>query len=68
MSNIHAVRHFEEYLTPLKDIIWTRDETGTVKEASQLHPQTKLFNLFDGIISLTKVTARDSWIETVFDF
>lgn len=68
VSNMHAVRHFDEYLKALKDVIWTRDETGKVIQASQLPPDTKLFNLFDGIIALTEVAARDSWIESTFNF
>lgn len=68
VSNIHAVRHFDEYLSALKDVIWTRDETGKAKLASELAPNTQLFNLFDGIIALTEVVARDPWIESSFDF
>ncbi|MBI1729209.1 hypothetical protein HY229_08785 [Candidatus Acetothermia bacterium] len=68
VSNIHAVRHFDEFLKPLKDIIWTKDETGNVKIASQLPPGTELFNLFDGIISLTETTARDPWVKSIFTF
>jgi hypothetical protein len=68
VSNIHAVRHFDEYLKTLKDIIWTRDETGKVTHAAQLQPDMELFNLFDGIIALTEITARDSWIESTFNF
>jgi hypothetical protein len=68
VSNIHAIRHFDEYLRALKDIIWTRDETGEATKASQLPPETDLYNLFDGIISLTEVAARDPWIETTFNF
>ncbi len=68
VSNIHAVRHFDEYIKPLKSIIWTRDETEKVKMASQLPPNTEMFKLFDGIIALTETIARDSWVETTFDF
>jgi hypothetical protein len=68
VSNIHAVRHFDEYLTNLKDIIWTKDETGNVTKASQLDPDTEFYNLFDGIISLTQTVARDFWIKENFDF
>ncbi|MBL8089141.1 MAG: hypothetical protein JNJ43_02355 [Anaerolineales bacterium] len=68
VSNIHAVRHFDEYLTNLKDIIWTRDESGTITNASQLDPNTEFYNLFDGIISLTNTVARNSWIKKTFDF
>jgi len=68
VSNIHAVRHFDEYLTSLKDIIWTKDESGNVTKAAQLDPDTEFYNLFDGIISLTQTVARDSWIKKTFDF
>jgi hypothetical protein len=68
VSNIHAVRHFDEYLTSLKDIIWTRETTGQVTTAGQLSPETELYNLFDGIVALTKTYARDRWVMTVFDF
>lgn len=68
VSNIHAVRHFDEYLKNMKDIIWTKDETGNITKASQLAPDTEFYNLFDGIISLTQIVARDSWIKETFDF
>ncbi len=67
VSNIHAVRHFEAYLASLKDIIWTRDETGTVTKAKDLPPDAELFNLFDGIVSLTETRARDRWVRSTFD-
>ena len=68
VSNIHAVRHFDDYMGAFKDIIWTRDESGHVSEAGDLPPETELFNLFDGIISLTTVFARDTWIRNLFTF
>jgi hypothetical protein len=68
VSNIHAVRHFDEYLSVFKDIVWTRDQTGTIKYASQLDPDIELFNLFDGLISLTQTISRDEWITSAFDF
>jgi hypothetical protein len=68
ISNIHALRHFDEYLGALKDIIWTRDETATARKAKDLPPDTLLFNLFDGIIALTETLARDVWVRDIFDF
>ncbi len=68
VSNIHAVRHFEEYLQSLKDIIWTKDNTGKATTARELPPETELFNLFDGIISLTQTQARDKWVKATFRF
>ncbi|MCP4372215.1 MAG: hypothetical protein GY797_29465 [Deltaproteobacteria bacterium] len=68
VSNIHAVRHFDDYMGTLKDIIWTRDEAGDVTKAKHLAPNTELFNLFDGLIALTETLARDKWVRKVFDF
>lgn len=68
LSNMHAIRHFDDYLLTLKDIIWTRDATGEVTHTQQLPIDTPMFNLFDGIISLTETYVRDEWIRRVFDF
>lgn len=68
ISNIHAVRHFDEYLSSLKDIVWTRATTDTTKNVEQLPPNTELFNLLDGIITLTEIFARDEWIASTFCF
>lgn len=68
VSNIHAIRHFDSYLAAFKDIIWTRDTRGQVKLAKHLPPDTELYNLFDGIITLTQLFARDEWIKNIFDF
>jgi hypothetical protein len=67
ISNIHAVRHFDEYLRSLKDIIWTREAEERTMTAGQLPPDTPLFNLFDGIVTLTDIQARDEWVRNVFD-
>lgn len=66
MSNIHAARHFDEYLASLKDIVWTLDNTGHAKKISDLPSNQDIYNLFDGIIALTSVISRDEWIETLF--
>lgn len=68
VSNIHAVRHFDQYLGVLKDIIWTRDESGRVTKAKDLDPDSELFNLFDGVVALTETLARDKWVRKVFEF
>ena len=68
VSNIHAVRHYKEYLTSLEDIIWTIDESGQARKAGDLPPETKVFNLFDGIISFTGSHIRDTWLEQIFHF
>lgn len=66
VSNIHAVRHFDEYLNVIKDIVWTREETGEISTVGDLAPETKLFNLFDGIVTLTLTIARDKWVKRIF--
>ncbi|MBD2297220.1 hypothetical protein H6G28_01220 [Nostoc sp. FACHB-190] len=66
ISNIHAYRHFGEYLEPLKDIVWTLDTTKKAKKIGDLPEDQELYNLFDGIISLTDLVARDEWIESLF--
>lgn len=66
MSNIHAARHFDEYLESLIDIVWTLDITGRAKKISDLPPNQDVYDLFDGIIALTSTISRDEWIDAVF--
>ncbi len=68
ISNIHAVRHHEDYLTAIQDIVWTRSKNSFIKTAADLSPETPIFNLFDGIITLTETKTRDEWVRTIFDF
>lgn len=74
ISNIHAVRHYDEYLGGLQDVIWTFDPLpdgdvfSSPRFASDLDPETPLYNLFDGIVSLTKSHTRDPWINELFSF
>ncbi len=68
VSNIHAIRHFDEYLANFQDVIWTRDKSGKATYAIDLQSETPLFNLFDGLIALTQTISRHPWIATVFDF
>ena len=68
ISNIHAVRHYDEYLLPLQDVVWTLDEKGTAKKVGDLPDEKPIYNLFDGIISFTRNVARDEWIKGVFEF
>lgn len=66
ISNIHPARHFDDYLQSLKDIVWTNDESGRAKFVKDLPDNQKVFNLFDGIIALTKTYSRDEWIDKLF--
>lgn len=66
ISNIDPARHFEHYLQSLKDIVWTNDLSGRAKQIKDLPEDQQLFNLFDGIIALTKTYSRDEWIDKLF--
>ena len=68
VTNIPAVRHYGEYMDPIKDIVWVRDESVSAKYAGDLDADKELFNLFDGIVSLIEVSARDEWIKSTFTF
>ncbi|MEI1376598.1 hypothetical protein PQG02_18825 [Nostoc sp. UHCC 0926] len=68
LSNIHAVRHYNDYLLELQDVIWTLDETGQAKKVADLPPEKEIYNLFDGIITFTKSHVRDDWISENFQF
>jgi hypothetical protein len=66
ISNVHPARHFEEYLQSMQDIVWTNDESGRAIFVKDLPLEQKVFNLFDGIIALTKTYSRDEWIDKLF--
>lgn len=66
ISNIHPARHFEEYLQSMQNIVWTNDESGRAGFVKDLPSEQKVFNLFDGIIALTKTYSRDEWIDKLF--
>ena len=68
ISNIHAVRHYDEYLESIKDIIWTFDETRKIHNWSQVNPGKPLYNLFDGIIAFTESDIRDEDLTRLFRF
>ena len=69
LSNVHAVRHGDQYLTPLDSIVWAFDEEGAAKTAGDLPPDTALYGLTDGIITFTESTMRDDeWIKRNFTF
>lgn len=68
ISNVHAVRHSDEYLKCIKDIIWTIDETRAICNWLDLPKNTPLYNLFDGVIAFTKSDIRDSEIKDLFNW
>ena len=65
ISNIHPVRHFDVYLKPIKDLIWTITAKKGISFAKELPPEQPIYNLFDGIITFTKVYSRDYWVSNL---
>lgn len=51
-SNLHAARHYEDYLQQYEDIVW-----GWSTEGGKAPKD--VFNLFDGVISFSKSHIRD---------
>lgn len=68
ISNIHAVRHYDDYLHSLEDIVWLVDRSKKAKKVRDLPENMNVFNLFDGIISFTESHVRDEWIKENFYF
>lgn len=66
VSNIHAARHFEEYLAPLINLVWTT-HVDRNKSQPPINAQIPLFNLFDGLVSLTQTTTQDEWVNRRFN-
>lgn len=71
VSNIHAVKHHDDYLGELEDLIWTldgqsrsavisRDENVTMIETGRLH------NLFDALISFTRPHFRSPQLQEIY--
>ena len=72
-SNIHAVKHQESYIDPLKDLVWSRDGVfdSAIVKRGPLTTEIKssdLFNLIDGLISFTMPYCRDDYLRVRFDF
>ena len=72
ISNIHAVRHYDEYLSSLEDVMWLvdkrTDKSKEVRKIGDLPDEFAVYNLFDGIISFTESHMRDDWIKSKFSF
>lgn len=72
-SNIHAVKHHDEYLKEFEDIMWTIDS----KERSYIINRDEnitsiktdgLYNLYDGLITFTRSHYRSDWVKERFGF
>ena len=69
LSNIHPARHFDAYIKPIKDLIWTTTKEYNIHFAKDLPSDTPMFNLFDGIVTFTDSYVRDGWLsDELFSF
>lgn len=71
ISNIHAARHYKEYLASLTNIVWAQytPPSGGAKTAGtvgELSSSTRIYNLFDGIVAFTRTQSRHKWVDSVF--
>lgn len=72
-SNIHAVKHDEDYLSELRDIVWTVDSKDrnyieTTDSGDHIVTQGKLYNLFDATITLTSSHFRTPFLSEAFNY
>jgi hypothetical protein len=71
ISNIHAIRHHEDYLKEFSDVIWSVDAEDRPykikKDDRAWHvPVEGVHNLYDGLIAFTRSHIRDSWLASRF--
>ena len=68
VGNMYAVVHQQQYVTELEDVIWTKESLKHSEEKETVTWQRKdLFNLYDGIICLSKVTTHDPILAQLFN-
>ena len=70
MSNFMAVHGFEEYLSEMQDVIWTKEKYFVTLEATDTTeirsvPSDQLFNLYDALVSFTRSVYRDNRLRNV---
>ena len=68
LSNTHAARHHQEYIEPIENVMWLISDAEDINVAGDIPLTTPVYNLFDGIITFTKVYTRDSWIKKHLNF
>jgi hypothetical protein len=72
-SNIHAVKHHEDYLSQLENLVWTLDGKDfsyvTSRNDKEVVIQTDgLHNLFDGLVTFTSPHLRTKYLAGLFEF
>ncbi len=67
LSNVHAIRRYDEYFLPLKDILWLIDKTRKSDQIKDMPIDVPLCNLFDGVLAFTESDARDEFVAKLFE-
>jgi hypothetical protein len=72
-SNIHAIKHHEDYLKEFEDMMWTIDSSDRtyIVDSNENHTVIEtegLYNLYDGLVTFTKGHFRDEWVKERFSF
>ncbi len=68
LSNAHAARHYDDYISPIQNVMWLISDLEDVETTDDLPAGTPVHNLYDGIITFTKSYTRDGWLQQIFDF
>ncbi len=58
ISNIHAIRHYDDYFQPVEDLVWGYDSMR----------DKGLFHLYDGLFSFTRKSLKTHWLSILFAF
>ena len=73
LSNIHAIRHNESLVRPVENVLWAEDDgnaarVGNSIRVGDLPKDKRLYDLFDGMITLTRVSTKNDWIRNTFRY
>jgi len=60
-SNLHAGRHYADYLAQYEDVAWGWLTAGAKTPA-------EWYNLFDGVVAFSESHTRDAWLRGVLDW
>ena len=70
MSNFMALHGFEQYLSEMQDVIWTKEKYSVTLEtpdtsAIKAFQADRVFNLYDALITLTRSVYRDNRLRDI---
>ena len=70
MSNFMALHGFEQYLSEIQDVIWTKEKyfvtsDGVNPSGTRVLQADRVFSLYDAVITLTRSLYRDKHLEDI---